>query len=137
MARGAECVARAARQDTLDRWINANKIVLGFPAQTDIVYAFICVPSPPIRALGETIAETRCDRNFPSELFMAQVGLAIASLSNFNGVAQADPPPQPKTVQALHVAATQKIRKEWADRVSAEFSAAIDKDILAALTGIK
>ena len=121
MARGREVIARAARQDTLDRWILARKIqVVNFVEGKSEAWC-----------QGVMAAREPRDRNFPSELFVAQVGLAIASLSDFNGVAPADPPSQPKSESAKHVATTQElVWKRWADKVAAEFSAKIDEDIL-------
>jgi hypothetical protein len=64
-------------------------------------------------------------------LFVAQVGLAIASLSNFNGVAPAVLPEREMSPVAQHVMETQlRLEKLWANELSQKFRAQIDKDFL-------
>lgn len=98
VARGREVQERAARQDTINRWIKARKIHLFYDASADEARVYI----------GDELVLRTTDKTFPTELDIAQVGLAIKALSDFQGVEKPDPPPQPKSACALHVAETQR-----------------------------
>src|SRR5258708_6827260 len=91
IARGREMGERASRIDTILRWVSAKKVAMTEALPGHKLYDPACRVE--IAYVNKVAAASAyIDQNYPTEQYVAAIGLAISIMVGFDGVAPANPP---------------------------------------------
>ena len=101
---------RASRIDTILRWVSAKKVAMTEALPGHKLYDPACRVE--IAYVNKVAAASAyIDQNYPTEQYVAAIGLAISIMVGFDGVAPANPPDRPKSESAKQVAASVAARR--------------------------